>query len=111
MSSPNYNMRKESLTLSSNLSREINTLKSLRSKTNALLSTPSKSMYLNDARIEQDENCLTKREEKLSSQLCQLQQENTTLKADLLMYREEINLLTELNKNLSNELDRLRKKK
>lgn len=40
-----------------------------------------------------------------------LKQENITLKADNLIFREDINHLTEVNKNQENELAYLRKKK
>ena len=40
-----------------------------------------------------------------------LKQENVTLKADNMIYREDINHLTEVNKNLENQLSLIRKKK
>ena len=119
-SNNNYNIHQNSLM------NEINKLKKVKERVAALEESGLKINKLeeniknNEEKIDQVNKAMSelklKNEDHTKSFISQsmefekLQQENITLKADTLIYREDISHLSEVNKKLENELENCRKK-
>jgi hypothetical protein len=100
----------ENILSSANLSNSINLdNKKLLSKNN--------SMHLIENKNHESQKNNSSNNNLQNNEVCEiiekekLRQENITLKSDCMIYREDINHLTEVNKNLEMELELLRKKK